>query len=102
VVNPSGARNQVEGGVVDGLQSALGAAITIEAGSSKEKNFDAYRLLRMNDIPLIEAYFVDSKENPQGLGEMSLPGISAALCNAVFAATGKRIRKLPFDLAHLV
>ena len=102
VVNPSGARNQVEGGIVDGLQSALGAAIHVEAGSSIEKNFDTYRMLRMNDIPPIEVYFVDSMENPEGLGEMSLPAISAALCNAVFAATGKRIRKLPFDLAHLV
>jgi len=102
VVNPSGARNQVEGGIIDGLQTALSSAIHIEAGSSREKNFDAYRMLRMNEIPDVEVYFVDSREHPEGLGEMSLPAVSAALCNAVFAATGKRIRKLPFDLASLV
>lgn len=102
VVNPSGARNQIEGGIVDGLQSALSAAIHIEGGKAKEKNFDGYRLLRMNEIPAVEVYFVESKENPEGLGEMSLPAVSAALCNAVFAATGKRIRSLPFDLANVV
>jgi len=102
VVNPSGARNQIEGGIVDGLQSALSAAIHIEGGGPKEKNFDGYRMLRMNEIPAIEVYFVESKENPEGLGEMSLPAVSAALCNAVFSATGKRIRSLPFDLKNLV
>lgn len=102
VVNPGGARNQLEGGIVDGLQSALSGAIHIEGGGAKEKNFDGYRLLRMNEVPAIEVYFVESRENPEGLGEMSLPAVSAALCNAVFAATGKRIRSLPFDLASLV
>lgn len=102
VVNPSGARNQIEGGIVDGLQAALGAAIHIESGGAKEKNFDGYKLLRMKDIPPIEVYFVPGNENPEGLGEMSLPAVGAALCNAIFAATGKRIRSLPFDLANLV
>jgi CO/xanthine dehydrogenase Mo-binding subunit len=102
VVNPSGAINQVQGGIIDGLQTALSTAIHIEAGNSKEKNFDAYRMLCMKDIPDIEVYFVASEEDPEGLGEMSLPAVSAALCNAIFAATGKRIRSLPFDLAKLV
>jgi len=101
VINESGAKNQIEGGIIDGLQIALGAAITIEKGGSKEKNFDTYKLFRLKDAPSIDVYFVPSQESPEGLGEMSTPPISAALCNAIFAATGKRIRRLPFSLVTL-
>lgn len=98
VINKSGALNQLEGGLIDGLSAALGQAIHIEGGKAKESNFNTYPLLRMKDAPNIEAHLVDSNENPEGLGEMSLPPVAAALCNAIYAATGKRIRKLPINL----
>ena len=98
VINRSGAMNQLEGGIIDGLSTALNGAIHIEGGKAKEGNFDDYKLMRMKDAPDVEVHLVDSDESPEGLGEMSLPPISAALCNAIFAATGKRIRKLPVNL----
>jgi isoquinoline 1-oxidoreductase beta subunit len=98
VVNRSGALNQIQGGLIDGLSTAIHAGIHIENGAVKEKNFDSYRLMRMKQAPSIDVVLVDSKENPEGLGEMSLPPVAAALCNAIFSATGKRIRKLPIDL----
>ncbi|HWA33145.1 MAG TPA: molybdopterin cofactor-binding domain-containing protein, partial [Cyclobacteriaceae bacterium] len=98
VINKSGAQNQLEGGLIDGLSAALYGAVHIEGGNSKESNFDDYKLLRMKDAPPIEVYLVDSNEKPEGLGEMSLPVVSAALCNAIFAATGKRVRKLPVNM----
>jgi isoquinoline 1-oxidoreductase beta subunit len=99
VINRSGALNQLEGGIIDGLSAALNQAIHIENGRAKESNFDDYRLMRMKDAPNIEVQLVDSDEGPEGLGEMTLPPVAAALCNAIFAATGKRIRKLPVNLS---
>jgi isoquinoline 1-oxidoreductase beta subunit len=98
VINPSGALNQLEGGIIDGLSSALNQAVHIERGLAKERNFDSYRLMRIKDAPTVSVHLVESEEQPEGLGEMSLPPVAAALCNAVFAATGKRIRKLPVNL----
>ncbi len=98
VINKSGALNQLEGGLIDGLSAAMGQAVHIENGKVKESNFDNYRLLRMKDAPAVEVHLVESTENPEGLGEMTLPPVAAALCNAIFAATGKRIRKLPVNL----
>jgi len=98
VINRSGAMNQLEGGIIDGLSAAMGQAVHIENGRAKESNFDTYRLLRLKDAPAVEVHLVDSTENPEGLGEMTLPPVAAALCNAIFAATGKRIRKLPVNL----
>lgn len=98
VVNRSGAINQIEGGIVDGLSATLYGNISIDKGMSKENNFDGYQLMRMKDAPRIETHLVESQEAPEGLGEISLPTIGAALCNAIFAATGKRIRKLPVNL----
>ena len=100
VVNMSGASNQLEGGIIDGLSAALYGAINIEDGRAKENNFDGYKLMRMNEAPSIDTYFIDSSESPEGLGEISLPPVSAALCNAIYTATGKRIRKLPVNLAE--
>jgi isoquinoline 1-oxidoreductase subunit beta len=99
VINTSGALNQLEGGIIDGLSAALNQAIHIENGRAKEGNFDDYKLMRMKDTPKVEVHLIDSSESPEGLGEMTLPPIAAALSNAVFAATGKRVRKLPINLS---
>lgn len=95
VINTSSARNQITGGVIDGLSACVGQAIQIEAGTSKQKNFDSYKLLRMKDAPPVKIFFVPSQEAPEGLGEMSLPLVAPALCNAIFKATGTRIKRLP-------
>ncbi len=100
VVNKSGAVNQIQGGIIDGLSATMNGAINIEGGRARESNFDGYKLMRINEAPTIETHMIESNESPEGLGEISLPSISAALCNAIFAATGKRIRKLPVNLAE--
>jgi isoquinoline 1-oxidoreductase beta subunit len=97
VVNRSGAEAQVEGGILDGLSAALFQEIHIENGRARETNFNSYKVLRMKDCPAIEVHFIDSQENPEGLGEISLPPVAAALCNAIFAANGKRTRRLPVE-----
>lgn len=101
VINRSGALNQLEGGIIDGLSAALNSAIHIENGQVKERNFDDYKLMRMKDAPSVEVHLVESSESPEGLGEMTLPPVAAALSNALFAATGKRVRKLPIVLTEL-
>lgn len=95
VVNPDTARAQIEGGVLFGLSAALDERITIAAGRVVEGNFDDYPLLRLPDAPRIDVEFIASREPPGGLGEPGTPPIAAALANAVFAATGQRIRELP-------
>ena len=100
VINKSGAINQLEGGIIDGLSAALYQAVHIEGGKANESNFNNYPLLRMKEAPTVEVYLVESDERPEGLGEMSLPPVAAALCNAIHAATGKRIHKLPVRLAN--
>jgi Aerobic-type carbon monoxide dehydrogenase, large subunit CoxL/CutL homologs len=97
VVNLSGAENQIQGAVIDGLGHAWLTEITFDQGAVQQKNFNTYKFLRMQEAPLdVEVQFVASDENPTGLGEPGLPPIAAAVGNALFAATGKRIRKLPF------
>jgi len=100
VINRSGAINQIQGGIIDGLSAALYGCINIKEGSAVEGNFDSYKLMRITEAPPIDVHLIESAENPEGLGEISLPPISAALCNAIFAATGKRIRKLPINLTE--
>ncbi|MBL7866133.1 MAG: xanthine dehydrogenase family protein molybdopterin-binding subunit, partial [Cyclobacteriaceae bacterium] len=95
VINRSGAINQLEGGIIDGLSSAMLQGMSIEDGRAMNGNFDDYPLLRIKDAPRVEVVLVESKESPEGMGEMTLPPLAAALCNAIFAATGKRIHKLP-------
>jgi isoquinoline 1-oxidoreductase beta subunit len=97
VINLSGAENQVQGAIVDGICHAVFPKITFVNGAVAETNFDSYEFLRMKDAPVdIEVKFVDSNEAPMGLGEPALPPVAAAVANALFAATGKRIRKMPF------
>jgi isoquinoline 1-oxidoreductase beta subunit len=98
VVNPQGAVNQVEGGIVDGLAAALYGKITVRDGIVQESNFHDYRFARMRDIPNIDVHFVDSSDSPRGLGEGPLAPVAPAIANAIFAATGKRIRELPIQL----
>jgi len=96
IINLSAAEAQVQGAILDGLSAAWFQKITIERGAAAQTNFRDYRMLRMNDSPrLMEVHFVKSVAPPTGLGEPALPAAAPAVCNAVFAATGKRIRTLP-------
>jgi isoquinoline 1-oxidoreductase subunit beta len=95
VVNPSILEQQIQGGIVYGLANALRAKITIEKGRVVQGNFDDYSPLRMNETPTVEVYAIPSTEFPTGIGEPSVPPLAPALCNAIYAATKKRIRALP-------
>jgi isoquinoline 1-oxidoreductase subunit beta len=95
VINPSGARKQVEGAVIEGLSAALFGEITVKDGIVEQDNFHQYRLCRMQNVPPIEVTFIESRDAPRGLGEPPLPPVAPAVCNAIFAASGVRIRELP-------
>ena len=99
VINPQGAHNQVEGAIVEGLSAALHGRITVRDGIVQEGNFDDYRFCRMREIPVIDVHLVESRDAPRGLGEGPLPPVAPAITNAIFAATGKRIRELPIRLS---
>ncbi len=96
VVNLSGARHQVMGGIVDGLGHALYGNLTFRNGETEQRNFDTYRLIRMKEVPEIEVHFVDNGISPTGLGEPALPPTGGAIANALFKATGKRLYRQPF------
>lgn len=95
IVNPNGAEQQMQGSILDAIGSTLRQEITFENGAAKQGNFNTFPLLRMADAPDVEVHFKLSDNNPTGLGEPAYPPTPAALCNAIFAATGKRIRSLP-------
>jgi len=95
VVNPDTVKAQMEGGINFGLTAALKSEITLDRGRVQQRNFHDYQMLRINEAPQIEVYIVPSTEKPTGVGEPSVPPVAPALANAIFAATGKRIRKLP-------
>lgn len=96
VVNPTGARNQVEGGVLDGIGHAMYADFSFEDGKPSSKNFDTYRLIRMQETPKVEVHFVENNLAPTGLGEPGLPPAGGAVANAIHAALGKRMYSQPF------
>jgi isoquinoline 1-oxidoreductase beta subunit len=98
VINQSGAMNQIYGAINDGIGHAMYGNLTFENGKPNESNFDKYRLIRYNEVPEIEAYFMDNGISPTGLGEPALPPTGGAIANAIFAATGKRLYNQPFVL----
>ncbi len=98
VINLSGARQQVTGGVVDGLGHALYGQVTFKDGAAEQRNFNNYRLIRYNEVPQVEVHFVDNGIDPTGLGEPALPPTGGAVANAIFKATGKRLYNQPFTL----
>ena len=102
VVNPSGVVQQVEGAMVYGLSAALRGNITIDRGRVEQQNFHQYEPLRIHEMPVVDVHIVPSTAAPGGTGELTTPPIAPAVANAIFAATGKRIRRLPFSLEKLV
>jgi isoquinoline 1-oxidoreductase beta subunit len=99
VINPSGARAQVEGGLIQGLSAALRERVTIQGGAVVQGNFDSYPLLRINEAPVfVEVHFAETDVHPTGFGEPAVPPAAPALANAIFRAAGKRLRTLPLDI----
>jgi len=101
-VNPETISAQMEGGIVYGLTAALKGQITIDKGRVQQSNFNDYEMLRLNEMPKVEVHIVQSNEAPGGIGEPGTPPIAPAVCNAIFAATGKPIRRLPIGPEDLV
>jgi isoquinoline 1-oxidoreductase subunit beta len=101
IVNPDTVKAQMESGIIFGITAALFGEITIKDGRVEQGNFDDYRMLRINEAPLIDVHLVKSTEAPGGVGEPGTSAVMPAVTNAIFAATGKRVRKLPIDSAQL-
>ena len=101
IVNKAGVQQQMESGIVYGLSAALKIGITLDKGRVQQTNFNTYDPLRIDEMPVVEVHMVENHENPGGIGEASTPSIVPAVTNAVFAATGKRIRSLPINAADL-
>ena len=98
IINPLNAENNAQGGVLEGISHALGQEISFEGGRAMQGNFDDYPLLRIADTPrAVEIRFIESDNDPTGLGEPTLPPAIPALCNAIFDATGHRVRSLPLS-----
>lgn len=100
-INPDGIRAQMEGGILFGLSAALGEEARVAKGAMVPTNFHNYRLLRFNAAPPVHIHIMQSEEDPRGVGESGVPGIAPALTNAIYAASGRRIRQLPLSLAGL-
>jgi isoquinoline 1-oxidoreductase subunit beta len=98
-VNPRIVESQLESGIVYGLSAALWGGITLRGGRVQQRNFNDYRVLRLNELPLLDVHVIKSGERPGGIGETAVAPVAPALCNAIFAATGKRLRSLPVS-AH--
>ena len=96
-VNPDTVQAQLEGGIIFGLTAALKTEITLDKGRVQQRNFNDYPMLRMFESPVIEVFIVPSTEHPTGVGEPGVPPVAPAVANAIFAATGKRVRRLPIN-----
>ena len=101
VVNPDTVHAQIQSAVIFDITAALYGQITLKDGRVEQSNFDSYQMLRMNEAPAIEVHIVQSFEPPGGMGEAGTSCVPAAVTNAIFAATGKRLRKLPVDAVAL-
>ena len=105
VVNPLGAKNQIVGGVIDGIGHSMYGELTFSNGKPQSNNYNTYQLIRMAQTPQVDVHFVDSDIAPTGLGEPTLPPIGGAVANAIYAATGKRLTKMPYmnnmDVKHV-
>ena len=101
-VNPAGVEQQMQSAIVYGLSAALRGNITFEKGRVQQTNFHQYEPLRIDEMPVIETYIVPSTNNPGGMGEVGTPAIAPAVGNAIFKATGKRVRRMPFSLETFV
>jgi isoquinoline 1-oxidoreductase beta subunit len=101
VVNPDTVQAQIQSAIMFGTTAALYGEITVKDGRVEQANFDTYQILRINEAPAIEVYIVKSSEPPGGMGEAGTSAIVPAVANAIFAATGKRLRKLPVDATAL-
>jgi isoquinoline 1-oxidoreductase beta subunit len=95
IVNMSGAENQAQGSVIDALSTLMGLEITFEGGRVEQRNFDRYPILRMSQAPEVAVHFIQSENNPTGVGEPAFPPAAPAICNAIFAASGQRVRTMP-------
>ncbi|MCO4820603.1 MAG: xanthine dehydrogenase family protein molybdopterin-binding subunit [Flavobacteriaceae bacterium] len=96
VVNPLGANNQVVGGVIDGIGHSMYGELTFENGMPQSNNFNSYQLIRMHQTPQVDVHFVKNNLAPTGLGEPTLPPVGGAIANAIYAATGQRLLKMPY------
>ncbi len=96
VVNPSAAENQAQGGVLDGMGHAMFGELTFKNGAVQQENFHQYKMIRMNEVPEVDIHFIQSENDPTGLGEPTLPPIGGAVANALYRSTGKRIYSQPF------
>ena len=95
IVNMSGAENQVQGSVIDALSTLMGLEITFENGRVEQTNFHRYPILRMRNAPVVDVHFIESDNSPTGVGEPAFPPAAPAICNAIYAATGQRVRTMP-------
>lgn len=95
MVNPKIVESQIESGIIFGLTAALWGEITIANGKVQQTNFNNYRILRGNELPELDIELLDSDEPPGGIGEAAVALVAPAICNAIFSATGKRLRRLP-------
>lgn len=100
-VNPDNVKAQTEGNIVMGLTAAMKSGITFAKGMAEQSNYHNYQIMRINEAPIMDIHIINSGEKPGGVGEPGLPPVAPALCNAIFAATGKRLRKLPINLSEV-
>jgi isoquinoline 1-oxidoreductase beta subunit len=101
VVNPDTIRAQIQSAIMFGLTAALYGKISLKDGRVEQTNFDTYQILRINEAPAIEIHIVQNSEPPGGMGEAGTSAVAPAVTNAIFAATGKRLRNLPIDTTAL-
>ena len=100
MINPDTVRAQIESAIIWGLSAALWGEITVEHGRTVQSNFHDYRVARMRDAPVIDVHLVVNHETPTGVGEPAVPGVAPAIANALFAASGRRVRRLPLNLGR--